>query len=78
MTVSIWSIGFFIFATLGTVALSEACPIANIIRGLLLLGLSQRLFKKLIGFGVWVKTDKPTLCRAVIKNPVAIPTLSGT
>ena len=52
MTVSISSIGFFIFATLGTVALSEACPIASIIRGLLLLGLSQRVFKKLIGLGV--------------------------
>ena len=77
-TVKISLISFLIFATFGTVASSEGCPTVSIIIGLLLLGLLQRLFKKLIGLGVWVKTDKPALCRAVIRKPVAIPTLSGT
>ena len=43
-----------------------------------LFGRSKISFKNFIGVGVCVRVAKPMRCRAVIKNPAAMPTLSLT
>ena len=69
---------FFILATAGIFAFSEASPTASIIIGFSDLGLLSNSVKNRIVLCVGVKIDSPALCKAVIKKPEAIPTLSGT